>query len=156
MGPLVEAVATVGSWFWTNVIYPVASNNYFQSGVGAAIGNKILYDNTPKPEVPKVQLPEVPKVPDNPAPVVPAPVVPEPEPTPTPVPPAEPAPNLSDSRYANDPTALFQEAIRRRKLAALRKGMLSTVRTPAGGAPGSPALLVPTAAGGGLRQKLGA
>jgi len=164
MGGIGEAVVAVGSWLWSNVIVPVVVNK---------VGEKIIKDNTPKPEVPQkkqegrgisVQPVHFNDGSTDGTPVVPTPgtpVVPTPEPTPSPVEPPAPgepaaAPNLSDSRYANDPTALFQEAVRRRKLAALRKGMLSTVRTPAGGAPGSPALLVPTAAGGGLRQKLGA
>jgi hypothetical protein len=168
MGPLVQAVATVGSWLWSNVIVPVASNGGVQSTVGAVVADKVIKDNTPRPEVPQIQQPQKQEGRVSVRPVPPSdgstggtPVVPTPDPTPSPVEPPAPdepvaAPNLSDSRYANDPTALFQEAIRRRKLAALRKGMLSTVRTPAGGAPGSPALLVPAAAGGGLRQKLGA
>ena len=98
----------------------------------------------------------------------PNPVTPTPPatPTPNPEPPAETppevieepgaAPNLSDSRYANDPTAQFQEAVKKRRLAMLRKGMLDTIRTGPGGVAGSPALLVPAASGGGLKTKLGA
>jgi hypothetical protein len=95
----------------------------------------------------------------NPTPVTPTPPA---TPTPNPEPPPEvieepgAAPNLSDSRYANDPTAQFQEAVKKRRLAMLRKGMLDTIRTGPGGVAGSPALLVPAASGGGLKTKLGA
>lgn len=111
-------------------------------------------------QVAQIAAPFIP--PPQPAPVPPAPT-PTPTPTPVPVepPPAvveEPgaAPNLSDSRYANDPTAQFQEAVKKRRLAMLRKGMLDTIRTGPGGVAGSPALLVPAASGGGLKTKLGA